>query len=142
MNRHHHREQGSAAIETVIGFVGLSMLISLIILGGRITLANNAVDAAANEAARTASIARTAAVASATAKASARDTLANQGLKCHSISVTVNTGGFNATFGTQASVTARVACVVDLTGVSIPGVARTRTVRASASSPIDTYRTR
>ena len=38
--------------------------------------------------------------------------------------------------------TATVACVVNLADLSLPGVPGTRTVTATATSPIDTYRER
>jgi hypothetical protein len=44
--------------------------------------------------------------------------------------------------GTPASVTATVTCVVNLSDVAIPGLPGTRTITATMSSPLDTYRER
>lgn len=136
------RELGSASIELVVGISALGLLASLIIAGGRVAAAHQAVDAAAADAARSASMARSAADARAAARATAVSTLANQGLRCRSTRIRVDTGGFSAALGTPASVTARVTCVADLSDLALPGTPGTRTIRATMRSPIDTYRTR
>ena len=41
-----------------------------------------------------------------------------------------------------ASVTATVTCVVNLSDVAVPGLPGTRTITATMSSPLDTYRER
>ena len=59
-----------------------------------------------------------------------------------STAVTVDTAGFAAPVGTPATVTATVRCVVNLADLAVPGVPGTRTVTATASSPVDTFRER
>ena len=138
----HGDDRGSVSLELVVLGPGLLLFIVAVIFGGRVAVAGQAVDQAAGEAARTASIARTQTVAGSSAEAAARATLAQQGLQCQTVSVAVDTSGFSRPVGTPATVTATVACIVDLADLAIPGLPGTRTVRASASSPIDTYRQR
>lgn len=136
------RERGSVAIEAVIGIPAFLLFVALILLAGRLAIATQTVEAAANDAARTASIARTQAQAASTATAAARTSLANQGLACVSGHVQVDTTGFAAPAGTPAQVTATVTCQVNLADLALPGLPGTRTVTASMRSAIDTYRER
>jgi hypothetical protein len=61
---------------------------------------------------------------------------------CTSQRVAANTSGFAAPVGTPATVTATVTCIADLSDLSIPGLPGSRTITATMSSPIDTYRER
>ena len=58
------------------------------------------------------------------------------------MTISVDTSGFGSPVGTPASVRATVTCVVNLSDLAVPGVPGTRTVSASMSSPLDTYRER
>ena len=136
------REAGSAAIEAAVGLPAFMLFIALVILAGRLAITTQAVQASASEAARVASIARTQGAATSGATTAATSSLANQNLRCVRSTVTVDTAGFDAPVGTPARVTATVACVVSVADLSLPGVPGTRTVSATASSPIDTYRER
>ena len=136
------RECGSAAIEAAVGLPAFMLFVALVILAGRLAIASQAVEASASEAARVASIARTQGTAATAATTAATSSLANQNLRCVRSTVTVDTAGFDAPVGTPAQVTATVACVVNLADLSLPGVPGTRTVSATATSPIDTYRER
>lgn len=135
-------EEGSAAVEAVIGVPAFLLFVSLIIFAGRVAIATQAVESAANDAARAASISRSAGPAAGAARTAAATALSNQGLSCRSTSVTIVTSGFAAPVGTPASVGATVSCVVDLADLALPGVPGTRTVTATMSSPLDTYRER
>jgi len=135
-------ERGSAALEAAIGLPAFLLFVGLIIFAGRVAIATQAVDSAATQAARTASIARTATDAGATARSAATSSLTSQRVNCVSTAVTVDTAGFAAPVGTPATVTATVRCVVNLADLAVPGVPGTRTVTATASSPIDTFRER
>ena len=137
-----HRESGSAAIEAAVGLPAFMLFVALVILAGRLAIATQAVEASASEAARIASIARTQSSAQGAATTAATSSLANQNLHCVRSTVSVNTAGFDVPVGTPAQVTATVACVVNLADLSLPGVPGTRTVTATATSPIDTYRER
>jgi Flp pilus assembly protein TadG len=133
-------ERGSASIEAVIGVSAFVLLGSLVIAGGRVAIANQAIESVAAEAARSASIARTQAEANASAASGAMASLANQDLRCTTSSVTVDTREFASPPGTPASVAATVSCAVDLSDVALPGVPGTLTITKTMSSPIDTYR--
>lgn len=141
MTRPDH-ERGSATIETIIIVPALMLFIALIVAAGRVQLAHQSVDAAAAEAARAASISRTASEAQTRATASGNQSLANQGLKCATTSVTVDTSGFAVPVGTPATVSATISCVVALDDVALPGLPGTITVEATVRSPLDTYRGR
>ena len=70
------------------------LLLLLAVGGGRVAIAHGSVQQAAADAARAASIARTAGAAQTSAVTAARATLANQGLTCASMTVTLDTSGF------------------------------------------------
>ena len=136
------RDRGSEALEAAIGVPAFLLFIALIIAGGRLAIADQAVQAAAAEAARSASISRTQGQAHTSAVSGAASSLANQKLQCTTKSVSVDTSGFASPVGTPASVTATVTCVVNLSDVAVPGLPGTRTITATMSSPLDTYRER
>lgn len=142
-NRSRRRdERGSVAIEAAIGVPAFGLFVAMIILGGRVEIAKQSVDAAAYEAARAASIERTQSEAIASGRSAATSSLHDQGLQCATTDITVNAAGFNAPVGNTAQVTATVTCKVNLSDLSIPGLPGTRTITATASSPIDAYRER
>jgi Flp pilus assembly protein TadG len=118
------------------------LFVGLIVFAGRVAVANQAVGSAATEAARSASISRTQAQAADTARAAATQALSNQKVNCLRMTISVDTSGFGSPVGTPASVRATVTCVVNLSDLAVPGVPGTRTVSASMSSPLDTYRER
>ncbi len=136
------RDRGSEAIETVVGVTAFVLFIGLIGAAGRLAIAHQGVESAAADAARSASIARTQEEASSRAGLSARATLANQNLRCVSASVQVDASGFATPVGTPSNVTATVTCVVNLSDIAIPGLPGTKTISATMTSPLDTYRER
>lgn len=135
-------ERGSEALEAAIGVPAFLLFIALIIAGGRLAIAGQAVEAAATEAARSASIARTQSTAHSSALSGAISSLANQKLECASRTVSVDSSGFASPVGTPATVTATVTCVVYLSDVAVPGLPGSKTITATMTSPIDTYRER
>lgn len=141
-NRRCRDERGSVAIEAAIGVPAFGLFIAMIILGGRVEIAKQSVEVAAYEAARAASIERTQSEAISSGKSAATSSLSDQGLQCATTNVTVNAAAFNAPLGTTAQVTATVTCKVDVSDLAIPGVPGTRTITATASSPVDAYRER
>ena len=120
------------------------LFVLFVVAAGRMVLAQQSVQAAAADAARSASIARTATEARSSAAQSARGSLARQGLACRTLQVSVDVSGFNRPVGTPAFTAASVTCVIawgDL--AALPGLAGvTRTVQATMTSPLDTYRGR
>ncbi len=142
MSRARRAEAGSAALEAAVGLPAFMLFVALVILGGRLAVANQAVQASAAEAARVASIARTQGDAARTATEAAKSSLANQQLECSASTVTVDTTGFDEPVGTPAQVSATLTCTVSLSDLSLPGVPGQRTVSATSSSALDTFRER
>ena len=54
----------------------------------------------------------------------------------------MDTSGFASPVGPPANVTATVTCVVNLSDVAVPGLPGTRTITATMTSPLDTFRER
>jgi len=135
-------ERGSAAVDAAIGVPAFMLFVGLIIFGGRTAVAHQAVESAAADSARSASIARTGPAASDDARDAARTSLTNQQLACVDISVAVDTGDFDKPIGTAGTVKVTVACRLDLSDLSVPGVPGSLVVRASMTSPLDSWRER
>ncbi|MEU0899832.1 TadE family protein [Streptomyces massasporeus] len=135
-------DEGSAAIEAAIVLPALIMFICMAIAGGRIVTSGVKIDAAAEDAAREASIHRTAGAAQGAAQAAAAESLNDQGIKCASTSVNISTGGLNVPVGQVATVTATVTCTVNLSDLLLPGVPGAKTLTSTATSVVDQYRQR
>jgi Flp pilus assembly protein TadG len=135
-------ERGSASVEAAIIVPAFLLFLGLIIFAGRTALAHQALQAAAYDAARAASLARSPDVAQGAAHDAASQTLSNRELRCADTGVVVDTSALSAPLGEYGSVTVEVTCVVDLDDLAVPGLPGTRTVRASMSSPVDAFRER
>lgn len=135
------REAGNAPLELIILAPIVVALIGLMIGAGRTTMAQGAVDAAARDAARQASIARTESAAQAAAQLSADTELAQDGLSCTPQVLPV-LGQFGAPLGQPASVSVTVECTVSLSNLFVPGMPGSKTLSATFSSPLDPYRGR
>jgi Flp pilus assembly protein TadG len=135
-------ERGSVTVEAMLAITAIVLVILLGVAAGRITIASAAVEAAARDAARQASIARTPAEASTNAEASARDSLTSQDVSCTAVKVTVSTKGFSRPVGTSADVAATVSCTVPLADVALPGLPGSVERHATSTSPLDPYRGR
>ncbi|MFF7130504.1 TadE/TadG family type IV pilus assembly protein [Streptomyces sp. NPDC008240] len=135
-------DEGSAAIETAIILPSLIMFLCLAIAGGRIVTSGSKIDAAAEDAAREASIHRTAAAAQSAAHQAAAESLDDQGITCASTSVSVNTAGLSVPVGQVGTVTVTVTCTVNLSDLLLPGVPGAKTLTSTATSVVDQYRQR
>lgn len=135
-------ERGSAAVEAAVGLPAFMLFVGLIIFGGRTATTHSAVESAAADAARSASIARSGAESRIDAKAAAQASLANQDIHCLSVSVVVDVSDFGKPVGEPGSVTATVECLLDLADLSVPGVPGSRLIKATITSPLDTWRER
>lgn len=136
-------DRGSVSVEVAILAPAFLMLVVLAGVAGRTAIAQNAVDLAAHDAARTASLARTAGAAETEAGTAASGTLAAQGLDCDgSPAVRVDTSGFAVPVGEPATVTVTVTCHVTFADLVMPGVPGGTTVEATFVSPLDRYRSR
>ena len=119
------------------------LFVGLIIFGGRTATTHQAVETAAADAARAASIERT--ETSARRRPSRRPTtsLSNQDVHCLDVDVAVDASQFSRAVGEPASVSVTVQCRLDLTDLSgVPGVPGSRLIKATMTSPIDTWRER
>lgn len=135
-------ERGSATVELAILAPVLLVLIGLAIVAGRLTTARAAVEHAATVAARQASLARTADAAHTTATRLAGADLAEQGITCQPLQLTVSTNGFRTNVGEPAQVRVTVSCQIRVGDLGVPGLPVTREVTADAASVLDTWRGR
>jgi Flp pilus assembly protein TadG len=142
MRRSARGDEGSTAIEAAIVIPPLIMFVCLAIAGGRLVMSGSKIDAAAENAAREASIHRTAQAASDAAYAAASESLDDQGITCASRSVNVNAGGLNVPVGHVGTVTVTVRCTVNLSDLLLPGVPGNRALESTATSVVDQYRQR
>lgn len=133
--------RGSAALEAVIGVPAFLLLIGLLVAGGRVATAQQAVQAAASDAARAASIARTQTAARTDATVAARHSLVNQDVTCATSTVTVDTAAFGTPVGTPGQVSATVSCTVPLGDLGLP-ISGSRTISSTMFSALDTHRER
>ena len=133
-------DRGSESVELAIllpvGFLVLAMLV----IGARIGLVGDRISGVAGIAARDASLARSAVAAEQLASAGATTALAGRGLHCADVQVSVDTSGFAAAPGVPASVTVVVSCTVDLSDIGVAGLPGSRTLRDTATSPLDPAR--
>ena len=135
-------DAGSVTLELSILAPAVLVLLALVVVAGRLSIAHQEVDHAAQTAARAATLARDPAAATSTATSAARRELDAGDLHCATVRVTVDTSGFAVPVGRPASVTATVTCTVSLSGLAVPGMPGSRQVTATATSPLDTYRGR
>ena len=136
------RERGSATLELTILTPALLLLLALVVLVGRVQVAASAVEHAAFSAARDASLARTPGAAQSAAIAASGRELAAQNIRCAASSVVIDTAGFTARVGQPATVTATLTCTVTMSDLAVPGIPGTRTLTGSATSSLDTWRSR
>ncbi|MFJ3229147.1 TadE/TadG family type IV pilus assembly protein [Streptomyces sp. NPDC086783] len=136
------KDQGSVAIEAAIVLPSLIMFLCLALAGGRIVTSQAKIDAAAEDAAREASIHRTAGAAQSAAHAAASESLSDQGIACSSTSVHVDAGGVSVPVGQVGTVTVTVECTVQLSDLLLPGAPGARTLTSTATSVVDLYRQR
>ncbi len=136
------RDTGSVTLELTVLAPAILILLALVIVAGRIEIAHQVIDQAAQTAARAASLARDPATARTQALAAATTELRTGDLHCTGTRVTVDTTGFAIPVGRPAQVSVTVACTVTLDALSVPGVPGTRQETATATSPLDTYRSR
>lgn len=108
----------------------------LAVTGGRLVSTRSDVDAAARDAARAASIARSPAAAARDGQTAAEASLAQRGLSCADLKISIDT----ARFRPGGSVVASVACAVDLSDLSGLGLPGARTVSARFAEPVDNFR--
>jgi hypothetical protein len=138
--RRRRDDRGSESVELAILLpVGL-LVLAMLVIGARIALAGDRISGVAGIAARDASLARSAVAAEQLASAGATTALAGRDLHCADVQVSVDTSGFAAAPGVPASVTVVVSCTVDLSDIGVAGLPGSRTLRDTATSPLDPAR--
>ncbi|KOU59214.1 TadE/TadG family type IV pilus assembly protein [Streptomyces sp. IGB124] len=135
-------DRGSEAIATAIVAPLLLMLLCTAIAGGRIVTSNSKVDAAAEDAARAASISRTHAGAESEAAEAAARSLNDQGIRCASTSTSIDTSGLAVPLGQVGTVTVTISCTVPLSDLLLPGMPGSKTMTSTFTSVVDAYRSR
>lgn len=133
-------DRGSESVELAILLPVGILVLAMLVIGARIALAGDRISGVAGIAARDASLARTAAAAQQIATASATNALADRNLHCADVQVSVDTTGFTSAPGSPAAVTVAVACTVDLSDIGVAGLPGSRTLRDTATSPLDPAR--
>jgi hypothetical protein len=133
-------DRGSESVELAILLPVGILILAMLVIGARIALAGDRMSGVAGIAARDASLARSATAAQQIATASATNALADRNLHCADVHVSVDTSGFSGAPGTPAAVSVVVACTVDLSDIGVAGLPGSRTLRDSATSPLDPAR--
>jgi hypothetical protein len=135
-------ERGTGTLEmAIIG--GMVVLIFVVVaLLVRVDQTGNAVESAADAAAREASLARDTSQAQNAAAQMANISLAQAGVNCVHLSVSIDAAGINAPLGTTGVVSATITCTVAIGNSGLIGQAPTRDITATAISPVDAYRER
>ncbi|MEU6021164.1 TadE/TadG family type IV pilus assembly protein [Micromonospora sp. NPDC047134] len=148
--------RGSVSIEVAVlapAFVALMVLAGV---AGRTAVASEALEAAAHDAARAASISRDAPTARREAREAARQQLDWRGIACTGApqltfrgTVDGRSTTFNAAFrsrvGQEASVTVELACTVSYQDIKLPMLNKMpagNRITVSFTSPLDRYRSR
>jgi Flp pilus assembly protein TadG len=131
-------ERGIAVVIELIILAPLFMaLVCLVLLFGRMLNAKSAVDGAARDGVRAASLARSSrAAVEAASGAVASDLAGPQRTRCATWNVQTDT----ARFAPGGQVVVTVTCQVRLTDLALLKVPGTKTIRASYSAPIDRFR--
>ncbi|MEV4753693.1 TadE/TadG family type IV pilus assembly protein [Micromonospora sp. NPDC049559] len=141
------RERGSVSIEVTILVPVFLLLVALAAVAGRGVVAQNAIEVAAHDAARAASISRTAAAADANARAAVDESLRNQGLDCAALSVRTDVTDFARPVGPADPadppvVSVSVTCELSFADLPLPGPLDSTVLTAAFTSPLDWYRSR
>lgn len=129
------------ALEAAIILPATILLVALVIFLARDALAQQAVGAAASQAARAASLERSPHAARTSAQSVAAAALSDANITCREQSVVVDAAGLRAPLGTPSTVSVSVTCVVSY-DLSLPGFPRHKRVSETRTSPVDTYRGR
>lgn len=130
------REDGSMTTELVLLTPVLLLLLGFVVFAGRLGGVQQQVLAAADEAARAASLRGDPDAGRAAAAATVQDNIADAGMECADLAVEVDTGAFHR--GGHVTVTVR--CAVGLDDVVFAGLPGSRQYESAATEVIDLYR--
>ena len=137
MKRRVRDERGLATVELVLLTPLALVVLSFLVVAGRMATVTADVAAASRDAARAASLAQSHGEALSAAQTTAAASLADQDVTCADLTVTA---GDPALFIAGGEVTIAVSCAVQLSDVALPGIPGTRTVGASSTEVIDRFR--
>ena len=129
-------DRGSSTAELVILTPIVILMLLLVVALGRYAHGRQLVEQAASAAARAASLSATAAQADGRAQQAASASLADAGVSCTSMSITVDDSVFRAGGTVGVSVT----CTADLSGLALAGLPGSATMTATGRAPLETYR--
>lgn len=129
-------ERGSATAEMVLLTPLLIIMLLFVVFCGRLADTRLRLNDVAHQAARAASMSRSTTGAQTDARATAQSALANAGITCQNLAVTVNDAGLRP----GSTVSVDVQCTVGLSDLALLGVPGSTTLSATFSSPVDTYR--
>lgn len=130
--------RGSAVVELTIVTPAIVLVMLLVVLAGRVTLASSDVAAAASDAARAASIRQSGSAARVDAQRTAARSLADRGVTCRGLDVRTDTSRLRP----AGHVAVRVSCTVHLADLAPLGIPASRTITATASEVVDRFRSR
>jgi Flp pilus assembly protein TadG len=138
------QDGGSSSVELAILTPSVISMFAMMLMGGEINIGKQAVEAAAFDAARTASLSRNADEAGNNARTAATNRLLQQGIRCDQPEpiTTVDTSGFGTDPGESAQVTVTVTCRINFSDMVVSGMPGSYLYTATFVSPIDTYRAR
>ena len=128
-------ESGSASVEISVLFPMLMLVLALVVFAARLGQLHIAVDTAAANGARAASIERNPAAAGAAARQRIDSTLESKGVDCQAKSVQVDVTDVAKPAGQAGTVRVDLECTTSTS--PLPGK---RTVTSSATSAVDSYR--
>ena len=133
-------DRGSMSVELVVIAPALVLLLLLIGAGGRWVESHGALDGAARDAARAASVGRTPEDADSLAQEAAQSDLSSSGW-CDGGTVTVGVAGFpaTATVNQGTDVTVTVNCNVNMAPFTMLGFQAAAPVTAKAVAPLDPF---
>lgn len=135
------RTRGSVSVEMAILAPAFLLLIVTAIMFGRTAVAAHAIDVAAHDAARAASISRTQPAAAANAESAARTALDRQGLDCvGDPTIEPDVTGFASGGADLEFVSVRIRCEVSFTDIALGGIPPNRVLTTTFVSPIDIFR--
>ena len=129
-------QDGFAAVELAILAPFVIAMLLLVVGFGRVSHGRQLVEQAGAAAARAAALTNAPGQASEQAQLAAADTLAQAGMTCGQLQVSVSTGAFHPGGYVDVDVT----CRSDLSGLALAGLPGSVTLVSSSRSPLETYR--
>lgn len=130
-------DRGLATIELVLMTPVLLLVLSFLVVAGRLTTVRGDVASSTRDSARAASMASTYEQGLVDARSTAKASLGGRDVTCRNLSVTL---GDPVTFVPGGTVAVTVTCEVSLADVAIPGLPGTRRISDSSVEVIDRYR--